>query len=70
MVLIWRMLENGIGIKSVKKAPWAVIGILWLLFYVGVYQTLLFGAIALVLGLYQANLDNEYELCSRKNERE
>lgn len=60
----------GYGIKSVKKAPWAVIGILWLLFYVGVYQTLLFGAIALVLGLYQANLDNEYELCSRKNERE
>ena len=40
-------------IKSAKKSPWAAIGLLWLLFYVGVYQTLLYGAVALVLALYE-----------------
>lgn len=57
------------GIKSMKKSPWAIIGILWLLFYVGVYQTLLIGAMALILGVYESYLDESYSLRDRKIEK-
>ena len=39
--------------KCIKRSPWAIIGFLWILFYVGVYQTMLFGAVAMCLGIYE-----------------
>ncbi len=56
------------GVKSLKKSPWATIGLLWLLFYVGVYQTLLIGAVALVLGIYEYYLDGSYSIRDRRSE--
>lgn len=37
--------------KSVKVSPWGIIGFIWLLFYFGIYNSMLFGAVCLVLAL-------------------
>jgi len=42
-------------LKAVKISPWATIGFIWLIFYFGVYNSLLFGAVCMVLALYEYN---------------
>ncbi len=37
--------------RSTKVSPWGIIGFMWLLFYFGVYNSMLFGAVCLVLAL-------------------
>lgn len=37
--------------RSAKYSPWAIVGLLWLLFYVGVYQSMLFGLVAMIVAM-------------------
>lgn len=41
-------------IKRTKNNPWAIIGFFWLLFFFGVYNSMLFGAVCIVLAFFEA----------------
>lgn len=48
-------------LKSMKRSPWATVGLLWILFYVGVYQSMLFGLVALILSLKESYIYSSNE---------
>lgn len=52
-------------VKAIKFSPWATIGFLWLVFYFDVYNSLLFGAVSMVLALFEYN--NNSKSLSRVN---
>lgn len=39
--------------RNLFKNPWIVIGMVWLLFYYGIYFSMIFGTVSLVVGLYR-----------------
>lgn len=41
--------------RNIFNNPWLLIGAVWLLFYYGIYYSMLLGASSLILGLYQLN---------------
>jgi hypothetical protein len=41
-------------LKNIHKNSWIVIGMIWFLLFYGGYTTLLFGAVALILGIYDS----------------
>lgn len=53
-MLIWQLL------KAIKKSPWAILGITWLVFYIDIFYSMFFGLVALILALYQSNKSDDY----------
>ncbi len=51
-----------LSIKGVRYSPWGVIGLLWVLFYVGAYQSMFVGLISLILALYYDDIKS-YKSC-------
>lgn len=46
------------GFKAIKSSPWAMIGVIWLTFYFGSYNSMLFGAVCLVMALHDCKNQN------------
>lgn len=55
IMVIWN------GIKCLAKSQWIIIGLIWWVFYYGCYNTLLLGAVILVLGFFECDSHKYYK---------
>ena len=49
-------------LKSVKFSKWAIIGVTWLVFYFGIYYSMYYGLVAMILAIYESTGNENNEL--------